>query len=190
MKATSAWCSTCMPGRLCFCFSSWWWLNASFRRVVLSWVLIGFHQVSAVFSESVQTLSYGNSSAWFYVGDDKRKRNQRSSEIKENIEENLGEILCQDICIPLFALHLTHLWLIFYHFGVSFKKLAETVCSCLLCFCGHLFLTGVDLLHHFLNALIFFPSSMPCKSLFSWSLGYVPGLGRRTQKQTHVCLHL
>lgn len=108
-------------------------------------------------------------------------------DLAENMQGNLGKGLCQDICIPIFVLCFAHLYLIFYHFGENFSGLTQSACT-QFCFCGHLSLTGVDLLHSFFQALIFSPPACPL-NLFPRGLsGTFQAWGDRIREMnTSVC---
>lgn len=72
--------------------------------------------------------------------------------------------------------------------GWVFSKLKQSA-QMQFCFCGHLSLTGVDLLHRFHTALLS-PSSMPCELFSLWSPGYVLGLGRwEVEKWAHLSVY-
>ena len=103
-----------------FCFSTCWWWNARSKSVFLAWAAISFRRVSAAFSESMQTASYGNFSACPYVGADKRKRKQQpfpqallrlwrkhTGEFGWRIVRTFAFQFCSVICPSLVSLSIT-----------------------------------------------------------------------------------
>lgn len=85
-------------------------------------------------------------------------------------------------CSRAFAfqfLCFAHLDLVFYHFGENFSELAEAVCSHAVLFLWAPLPDSCGFITQLPSSTYFLPSSVPCKPLSSWSLGYMPGLGRQ-----------